>query len=176
MLRELRGVYRALDARLVGHSCERSTECCRFGVTGREPYVTAIELEALDDALRARGRSLAALAQASSTEPRGASSGGRAGRGRARSLPMVDVDERRCPLLDERGACLAYEGRPLGCRTFYCSRATADRRLTHAELGALVREVEALSDRLVRAQAGGAPAASEKGRPLVRALATRARR
>lgn len=166
LVSELRALYAELDVRLTGHACERSTDCCRFGVTGREPYVTSIELAVLDLGLRARGRSLRQL----SREAPAASPKSRAGKV---SLPVVDA-ERRCPLLDERGACMAYEARPLGCRTFYCGRATADRRLAHAELGALVRAVEALSERLDRLE--GARCPGEKGRPLTRALATRAPR
>lgn len=27
-----------------------------------------------------------------------------------------------CPYLNDKGACTIYEHRPLGCRTFFCSR------------------------------------------------------
>ena len=41
---ELAALYTEVDARLASSSCPASTECCRFGVTGREPYVTSVEL------------------------------------------------------------------------------------------------------------------------------------
>jgi Fe-S-cluster containining protein len=28
-----------------------------------------------------------------------------------------------CPLLDENGACIAYDARPFGCRTHFCAAA-----------------------------------------------------
>lgn len=97
-LARLRALYAEVDALFAGVSCPASTDCCRFGVTGREPYPTAIEAELLRVAVRARG-----------------------GIPRARSLPVAD--ERRCPLLSDAGRCLVYDARPFGCRTFFCERA-----------------------------------------------------
>ena len=97
MLEELRALYRTIDAALDGASCDASTDCCRFGVTGREPYPTAIELAELDRAVRARG-----------------------GIPKRRSLPVAS--ERRCALLSDGGKCLVYAARPFGCRTFFCER------------------------------------------------------
>ena len=45
---ELRALYTKIDRELEGWGCEASTDCCRFGVTGREPYPTAIELAELE--------------------------------------------------------------------------------------------------------------------------------
>lgn len=86
-----------VDGKLDGWRCDASTDCCRFGVTGREPYPTAVELAEIERALRARG-----------------------GIPKRRSLPMAT--ERRCPLLSDAGRCLVYASRPLGCRTFFCER------------------------------------------------------
>lgn len=97
LLEELRALYRTIDAALDGASCDASTDCCRFGVTGREPYPTAIELAELDRAVRARG-----------------------GIPKRRSLPVAS--ERRCALLSDGGKCLVYAARPFGCRTFFCER------------------------------------------------------
>src|SRR5262245_35018941 len=103
-LRELRALYAKIDDALQGWGCESSTECCRFGVTGREPYPTAVELAELERAVRARG-----------------------GLPKRRSLPMIKAsrerDERRCALLGDDGRCLVYASRPFGCRTFFCERA-----------------------------------------------------
>ena len=40
---DLLSIYARLDAALGGFGCGGSTTCCRFGVTGREPYVTKLE-------------------------------------------------------------------------------------------------------------------------------------
>lgn len=108
-LASLRAIYADVDALLAGWRCDASTECCRFGVTGREPYPTAVEVAELERGVRARG-----------------------GLPRRRSLPLVSQckggggrdDERRCALLSDEGKCLVYASRPFGCRTFFCERAS----------------------------------------------------
>ena len=52
---DLEAGYRDADGLYAGWSCPASTECCRFGITGREPYVTSIELAAVRRAIAARG-------------------------------------------------------------------------------------------------------------------------
>ena len=44
LLGELRLLYAEIDQAFSGWACDASTDCCRFGVTGREPYPTAIEM------------------------------------------------------------------------------------------------------------------------------------
>src|SRR5690242_8426893 len=83
LLAELRALYTKIDRKLDGFRCDASTDCCRFGVTGREPYPTAIELAELDRAVRARG-----------------------GLPKRRTLPVAE--ERRCTLLGDDGRCLVY--------------------------------------------------------------------
>lgn len=105
-LEKLRGVYAEVDALLAGWTCDASTECCRFGITGREPYPTSVEIAELERAVRARG-----------------------GLPKRRSLPVVGTGprgegERRCALLSDEGKCLVYASRPFGCRTFFCERAS----------------------------------------------------
>jgi hypothetical protein len=58
-LGELRALYARVDALYAGWSCPSSTECCRFGITGRQPYLTAIEALAIRHALARRGGELA---------------------------------------------------------------------------------------------------------------------
>jgi Fe-S-cluster containining protein len=99
-LEELRRLYARVDAALDGWACEASTDCCRFGVTGREPYPTAVEVAELERAVRARG-----------------------GIKKRRTLPVAR--ERRCALLGDDNRCLVYASRPFGCRTFFCERATS---------------------------------------------------
>jgi hypothetical protein len=45
---ELLALYRQVDAAYAGASCDASTECCRFGITGREPMVTSVEIEVIE--------------------------------------------------------------------------------------------------------------------------------
>lgn len=108
---------------LSGWTCASSTDCCRFAVTGREPSLTRSEWELVHDALKRAGR----------------------------RLPAIPSDG-TCPLLTAAGRCSVYAARPLGCRTFYCERASGppvDKRALRASVHAL------------EAQSGG-----EKGRPL----------
>lgn len=76
-----------------GWSCESTAECCRFGETNREPYLTEAEWRVLEAEVARQGRRVPA--------PR---------------------EDRVCPFL-EGGRCSVYRARPLGCRTFYCHRA-----------------------------------------------------
>jgi len=149
LLDELFAIYRDADALVAGWSCPASTECCRFGITGREPYVTSLELSALERALAGRGGL-----------PRRASA-------RRGALPLAGRAERRCPVLTAEGSCAAYDARPLGCRTFYCDRATAGSKIRQRDVNALVRRIQDLA---ARHAPGG-----DEGRPLTRAL-TSARR
>jgi len=143
LLDELAALYAQADRLYADWSCPGSTECCRFGVTGRQPYVTAIELSYLRHALASRGGALVP---------------------RRRALPITD-DRRReriCPLLDRDGRCSVYAARPLGCRTFYCDRAIRGLGPTRDDLRELVQTLQNLA---ARHQLGG-----EQGRPLTRAL------
>jgi Fe-S-cluster containining protein len=154
---ELAEVYRDADAAFAGWTCSSSTECCRFGITGREPYVTSIELAAVRRAVAALGgpkawkrarRSLPmALPHASHASP---------------ASPASANNERPCPLLTEAGRCAIYASRPLGCRTFYCDRAAPAAPVRHRAITALVRRVQTIS---ARHEQGG-----DQGRPLTRAL------
>ena len=109
-------------------TCPGSTECCRFGVTGRQPYLTSIEAALVRRALAERG------------------AGGRP-TPRFRPLPLArGRDERPCPLLDDAGRCSVYAARPFGCRTFYCARATGDLP-ERGELRSLLRRLQTLAAR-----------------------------
>lgn len=130
----LRAVYREVDALLAGWTCDSTTECCRFGLTGREPYPTSVETAELERAVRARG-----------------------GLPKRRSLPTVNErgdDERRCSLLSDEGKCLVYASRPFGCRTFFCDRASgaageawrSGPKAEIARLGRVVADVSARFD------------------------------
>lgn len=163
LLAELDEIYRDADAAFAGWSCPTSTECCRFGITGREPYVTSIELLAIRRAVAARGgaRSFRRAAPlATLADPEG--SAGVPGERGGKRLPLA---ERTCPMLNEAGRCAIYAARPLGCRTFYCDRAAPGGAVRHRDVLALVRRAQELA---VRHEPSG-----DQGRPLTRALGER---
>ncbi len=130
-LDQLRALYAETDALTHGLGCEESTDCCRFGVTGREPYPTAVEVAELKVAVRARG-----------------------GIPKSRSLPIAS--ERRCPLLSDAGKCLVYASRPFGCRTFFCDHATV-RQMSKREVTRLSRAIADLSTRFAPRDPGPRP-------------------
>jgi Fe-S-cluster containining protein len=143
LLRELSSLYAEADRLFEGSTCAQSSECCRFGITGREPQVTSIELTMVRRALAQRGGSLSQ---------------------HKRALPLSNDGsrERICPLLDRGSRCAIYQARPLGCRTFFCGRAEHLREPRRAELSALVRKLQDLAARHERD--------GERPRALTRAL------
>jgi Fe-S-cluster containining protein len=154
LLVALEAALASADQAFAGWTCPASTECCRFGVTGREPYVTSIEIALIRRAIAARGGAKS-WKRAGSLAPERDDAG-------KRSLPLA-VDERRCPMLTDAGRCSIYAARPLGCRTFFCDRASPAGRVRHREISALVREIQAI--------AASHEPAGDQGRPLTRALA-----
>lgn len=130
-LDELLGIYAEVDAMFASRSCDASTDCCRFGVTGREPYPTAVELAELERALRKRG-----------------------GTPKRRLLPVAG--ERRCPLLSDEGKCVVYASRPFGCRTFFCERASGASPSKAAVRG-FARAITDLSERYAPRDPGPRP-------------------
>ena len=149
LLRELESLYAEVDAAFAATSCPGTTECCRFGRTGREPYVTSLEAALVMRAVRRRGNTLPARPGPLHETHR--------------ELPVVR-DERACPLLDPEGRCSIYGQRPFGCRTFYCERATSLSPVRHK---AVVDFVRRLKDLAARHEPRG-----DEGRPLTRALET----
>ena len=152
---ELLALYAEVDALLEGWKCSCSEAavgpgdhppCCHFGVIGREPYPTAVELEEVRHAMGRAAR-------------------GPQGRGREVRLPVLDA--RRCPLLSREGRCAVYASRPFGCRTFFCDSAEAPfgaaAKLPRERLRDMGRRIADLSARF-------APR-DPHPRPLVRALA-----
>jgi Fe-S-cluster containining protein len=143
---ELRALYARVDGMLAPFSCESTAECCRFGVTGREPYVTPVELAEVEHAIAARG-----MPARPNRSPR--------------ALPVVD-DSRPCPLLDDAARCRIYDARPLGCRTFFCDRIQGDgRRFPRDEINRAARDLADLAARHAPRDPGS--------RPLTRALASK---
>ena len=145
LLGRLKAVYDEVEQAYATHRCEGTTECCRFAITGREPYVTSIELLAVQRAVARRGGPL---------------------KDKRRALPMAHdsrAAERVCPLLSEDARCAIYVDRPLGCRTFWCQRVTSEGQIDQKQLNGYVRRVQEIA---ADHEHGG-----DKGRPLTRALA-----
>jgi Fe-S-cluster containining protein len=135
---ELLALYREADALTEGWACactqgseaeRRLPRCCHFGITGREPYPTAVEVAEVRHAVRAAGLRTEGTKGRSRLEDRG-----RHGTAHRRSLPVVadgadprapELPEgaRPCPLLSAEGRCRIYASRPFGCRTFFCLNA-----------------------------------------------------
>jgi Fe-S-cluster containining protein len=144
LLEDLRRLYETTDSLQLGASCPTSTECCRFGITGREPYVTSIEALAIQRAVAASGGPLSK---------------------KRRALPLAgrtSAEERTCPLLAAGGRCSVYAWRPFGCRTFFCARATRSEPPKRKEERELVRRLTELA---ARHAPGG-----DKVRPLTQVL------
>ena len=91
----VRAIYADLATRPIERACISRTECCRFKLTGKTPYLTKGEALVAAKAWRATGRT---------------------------RLP--ESPDGACPLLDRTtGRCQIYEGRPFGCRTHFCAAA-----------------------------------------------------
>ena len=143
---ELRAIYDEVDALLAPFTCEGTRECCHFGITGREPYPTAVEMAEVDEAVRAAGISLASSAAASRAP------GTTVGSRERRALRVLreggdGAGARRCPLLSAEGRCRIYASRPLGCRTYFCHRVSGPGKLPRKEILRLSSAVAALSSR-----------------------------
>jgi Fe-S-cluster containining protein len=115
---DIESIYRDAEASLPARDCRRTTRCCRFAETGREPYVTRAEVDYLFAVLRAQGRKL--------------------------PLPRTDG---ACPFLDrDEKTCTVYEGRPFGCRTNFCREAGG--AVTAQEMKASIDRLNALDETL----------------------------
>jgi Fe-S-cluster containining protein len=152
LLAQLEALYQQVDAALQGWTCQASTLCCRFGITGREPYVTSIELALIERQLASRGGGLPT---------------------RRRALPLARdtveqfgqrwrKEERTCPLLDSSGRCFVYACRPFGCRTFFCDNSLKSKHISRERIRQWVAEIERLAHHYCPD--------GDKGRPLTRAL------
>jgi hypothetical protein len=153
-MHELRELYARVDALYADWSCPSSSDCCRFGITGRQPFVTALELSAIRHALERRGDAI----ESQGRPPRQTSA---IESPRRRGLPVAHdaSHERVCPLLDHEQRCSVYADRPFGCRSYYCGRAARGDGPAPDELRALLEELQSLA---ARYEVGG-----EHARPLL---------
>ena len=90
---EVRAIYREWEARPIERNCTGLSDCCRFKMTGRTPFLTRGEALVAALAWRAAGRT---------------------------SLP--ETADGACPFL-KGNRCQIYDGRPFGCRTHFCEAA-----------------------------------------------------
>ncbi len=142
LLDQLMALYDEVEALYAEHSCPASTECCRFAVTGRQPYVTSIEALAVERAVARRGGAIAP---------------------KKRALPLLrGRDEDICPLLGADNRCAIYSARPFGCRTFWCERTSAPVAVKQPVRTQLVRRLQTIA---AKHQQDG-----DRGRPLTRVL------
>jgi len=108
----VKAIYRELAERPIERNCVQRTECCRFRLTGRTPFLTKGEALVAAKAVRASGRK-----------------------------QMPEAIDGACPLLNSTtGKCLIYEGRPFGCRTHFC--AAAGGPYSRGEVVDLIRRLE----------------------------------
>ena len=90
---EVRAIYREWEVRPIERNCTGLSDCCRFRMTGRTPFLTKGEALVAALAWRAAGRT---------------------------SVP--ETADGACPFL-KGSRCQIYEGRPFGCRTHFCEAA-----------------------------------------------------
>lgn len=125
-------VLQEADRLLEGWECPTCTaatgsaNCCRFALTGREPWLTEAEWRVIREELQRAKR----------------------------SLPPLREDG-ACPFLDAASRCTIYEVRPLGCRTFFCDEASGP-GFPRREISRLPRDLEALSAKPTRDDDGRA--------------------
>ena len=90
---EVRAIYREWEARPIERNCTGLSDCCRFKMTGRTPFLTRGEALVAALAWRAAGRT---------------------------SVP--ETADGACPFL-KGSRCQIYDGSPFGCRTHFCEAA-----------------------------------------------------
>ena len=94
ILAQVREIYARLAQRPIERNCLNRTECCRFRLTGRTPFLTRGEALVARSAARAAGK---------------------------KKLPLAA--DGSCPLLGPDGRCTIYDSRPFACRTHFCEAA-----------------------------------------------------
>ena len=135
---QVRGIYAEWRQYPLDRACAGIADCCRFRLTGRTPYLT-------------RGEALVAA---------------RAWRAAGRKEVIVPVDG-SCPFLHpQTGKCRIYDGRPFGCRTYFC--AAAGGPANRNEVRGLIQRLEQIDHRLGGAGAINLPTAVKEAMRLER--------
>ena len=118
LLAELDAFFGELDRRIAEHQpvCRNRGACCKFGAFGHKLYVTTLELAYF------RARHPDRLQE---QDPRPKRDDQRAAGLSLRGLTTSEnptTANQVCPFQQE-GMCTTREGRPLGCRVFFCESA-----------------------------------------------------
>ena len=114
---ETRAVLRQASAAWAKHSCPGTAECCQLAITKREPWLWPSEWVVIEERLKREKR----------------------------ELPSPRADG-ACPFLDAAGKrCSIYEDRPLGCRTFFCSRIVGPSKIPAEETNLLLERLRAIN-------------------------------
>lgn len=114
----VRAVYRELADRPIERNCTRLTDCCRFRLTGRTPFLTRGEALVAAKGLRATGRTKLRL-----------------------------TSDGSCPMLHpETARCMIYGDRPFGCRTHFCAGAGGP--YARREVADLIQRLEVIDAQL----------------------------
>jgi Fe-S-cluster containining protein len=114
---ETRAVLRQASAAWAKHSCPGTAECCQLAITKREPWLWPSEWVVIQERLKREKRAV--------PEPRA---------------------DGACPFLDASGKrCSIYEDRPLGCRTFFCSRIVGPSKIPAEETNSLLERLAAIN-------------------------------
>ncbi|MCH8851880.1 MAG: hypothetical protein IID41_04435 [Planctomycetes bacterium] len=118
LLAELDAFFGELDRRIAEHQpvCRNRGACCKFGAFGHKLYVTTLELAYF------RARHPDRLQE---QDPRPAQGNQGAAGFSLRELTASEnasAANQDCPF-QQNGICTTREGRPLGCRVFFCESA-----------------------------------------------------
>ena len=117
-VREVREIYAEWQRRPLDRNCTGVSECCRFKLTGRTPYLTRGEALVAALAWKAAGRK-----------------------------DVVVPADGSCPFLhSDTGKCRIYDGRPFGCRTHFC--AAAGGPANRNDVRDLIQRLEEIDSRL----------------------------
>ena len=120
-------MYAELASRPIERSCTGLSQCCRFKLTGRTPFLTKGEALVAAKGVRASGR---------------------------KQLPSTT--DGACPLLkQETGTCMIYAHRPFGCRTHFC--AAAGGPYARREVADLIQRLESIDAELGGSGASALP-------------------
>jgi Fe-S-cluster containining protein len=161
LLAQVREVYADLEKRSIERNCTGLSECCRFRLTGRTPFLTRGEALLAMQAARASGRK---TLPASGGGRRGEDGG--SGRNKARSGGAGTAagsgsgkatTDGACPMLGADGRCTIYLSRPFACRTHFCDAAGGP--WPRKEVRDLIHRLEDIDHRLGGQGGMGLPAA-----------------
>ena len=128
LLAELDAFFQQLDQRIAEHQpvCRNRGVCCKFGAFGHRLYVTTLELAYFRarhaDRLQKQDPTPARADPRAAGFPSGLSLRVEDSLRGPTTSENADTANQVCPFQQE-GMCTTREGRPLGCRVFFCESA-----------------------------------------------------